>query len=99
MISTKARYALRVMLDLAQQPSDQYIPLKAIAERQNISEKYLEIILKNLVKAQFLKGVRGLRGTIKVPLYFRSSLFSSNFFKYPFFFINSSNVPISATFP
>ena len=62
MISTKARYALRVMLDLAQQPSDQYIPLKAIAQRQQISEKYLEIILKNLVKAQFLKGVRGKGG-------------------------------------
>ena len=62
MISTKARYALRVMLDLAQQPSDQYIPLKAIAQRQNISEKYLEIILKNLVKAQFLKGLRGKGG-------------------------------------
>ena len=62
MISTKARYALRVMLDLAQQPSDQYIPLKAIAQRQDISEKYLEIILKNLVKAQFLKGLRGKGG-------------------------------------
>ena len=62
MISTKARYALLVMLDLAQQPSDQYISLKAIAERQNISEKYLEIILKNLAKAQFLKGVRGKGG-------------------------------------
>ena len=62
MISTKARYALLVMLDLAQQPSDQYISLKAFAERQNISEKYLEIILKNLAKAQFLKGVRGKGG-------------------------------------
>ena len=62
MISTKARYALRVMLDLAQQPSDQYVPLKAIAQRQDVSEKYLEIILKNLVKAQFLKGLRGKGG-------------------------------------
>ena len=46
MISTKARYALRVMIDLAQHTADGYIPLKDIANRQEISEKYLEIILK-----------------------------------------------------
>ena len=44
MISTKGRYALRVMLDLAEQGMDAYIPLKDIAKRQEISEKYLEII-------------------------------------------------------
>ena len=41
MISTKGRYALRVMIDLAEHPSEGFIPLKAIAERQGISVKYL----------------------------------------------------------
>ena len=49
MISTKGRYALRVMLDLAMQDPERYIPLKEIASRQELSEKYLEIILKTLV--------------------------------------------------
>ena len=49
MISTKGRYALRVMIDLAQQNSDGYVPLKEIAEREQISKKYLEIIVKELV--------------------------------------------------
>ena len=47
-VSTKGRYALRVMIDLAEHPSDGYIPLREIAQRQEISEKYLEIILKLL---------------------------------------------------
>lgn len=62
MISTKGRYALRVMADLAQQPANTYIPLKDIAARQGISEKYLEIILKVLVKEKLLKGLRGKGG-------------------------------------
>lgn len=62
MISSKGRYALRVMIDLAQQNGDSYIPLKDIAERQNISKKYLEIIAKELVTAKFLKGVSGKGG-------------------------------------
>lgn len=62
MISTKARYALRVMADLAQHQQEGYIPLKDIAKRQEISEKYLEIILKSLVKSKMLKGVRGKGG-------------------------------------
>ena len=62
MISTKARYALRVMADLAQCQQEGYIPLKDIAKRQEISEKYLEIILKTLVKNKILKGVRGKGG-------------------------------------
>ena len=66
MISTKGRYALRVMLDLAQQDSEAYIPLKEIAERQGISEKYLEIILKVLVKEKLLKGLRGKGGGYKL---------------------------------
>lgn len=62
MISTKGRYALRVMLDLAGQPENTYTPLKEIAARQEISEKYLEIILKSLVKEKFLEGLRGKGG-------------------------------------
>lgn len=62
MISTKARYALRVMIDLAQNQQDGYIPLKDIAARQEISEKYLEIILKALVKGKIIKGLRGKGG-------------------------------------
>ena len=62
MISTKARYALRVMVDLANHQEDGYIPLKDIAARQEISEKYLEIIIKTLVKGRLLKGLRGKGG-------------------------------------
>lgn len=62
MISTKARYALRVMIDLAEHQDAGYIPLKDIAARQEISEKYLEIIIKILVKGKMLKGLRGKRG-------------------------------------
>ena len=62
MISTKGRYALRVMLDLAEHGNEGYIPLKDIAKRQNISDKYLESILKSLVKQKMLKGLRGKGG-------------------------------------
>ena len=62
MISTKARYALRVMIDLVQNQENGYVPLKDIARRQEISEKYLEIILKILVKGKILKGLRGKGG-------------------------------------
>lgn len=62
MVSTKGRYALRVMIDLAEHQAEGYIPLKAIARRQDISEKYLESILKSLVQSQFLTGVRGKGG-------------------------------------
>ncbi|MCR2024116.1 RrF2 family transcriptional regulator [Anaerotruncus colihominis] len=62
MISTKGRYALRVMIDLAEHQGEGYIPLKEIAQRQEISEKYLESILKVLVREHFLIGVRGKGG-------------------------------------
>ena len=62
LISTKGRYALRVMIDLAEHRSDGFIPLKVIAERQEISEKYLENIIKLLVKAKLLNGLRGKGG-------------------------------------
>lgn len=62
MISTKGRYALRVMVDLAFQNTLNYVPLKEITERQNISTKYLESILASLVKANFVVGIRGKGG-------------------------------------
>ncbi len=62
LISTKGRYALRVMIELARHPADEYIPLKQIADEQEISEKYLEIIIKNLVKAGYVVGLRGKGG-------------------------------------
>ena len=62
MISTKGRYALRVMIDLAEHPGDQYIPLKDIADRQMISKKYLEIIVKELVNGGYVSGVSGKGG-------------------------------------
>lgn len=62
LVSTKGRYALRVMADLAEHPSEGYVPLKEIAQRQGISEKYLEAIIKILVRAKLLGGVRGKGG-------------------------------------
>ena len=62
LISTKGRYALRVMVDLAEHPNENFIPLKVIANRQEISEKYLENIIKLLVRARFLNGLRGKGG-------------------------------------
>lgn len=61
-ISTKGRYALRVMIDLAEHPRESYIPLREIAQRQEISEKYLEIILKMLVRKKLVTGLRGKGG-------------------------------------
>ena len=58
-VSTKGRYALRVMIDLAEHQSEKYVPLKEVAARQEISEKYLENILKVLVQNGFLEGLRG----------------------------------------
>ncbi len=62
LISTKGRYSLRVMIDLAEHQADGYIPLRTIAERQDVSEKYLESIVKLLVKTNFLTGLRGKGG-------------------------------------
>ena len=62
LISTKGRYALRVMIDLAEHQADGFIPLKVIAQRQGISEKYLENIIKLLVKDKLLTGIRGKGG-------------------------------------
>ena len=62
MISTRGRYALRLLVDLAEQDSDRYITLREIADRQEISEKYLESIVKELVRIGFLEGLRGKGG-------------------------------------
>lgn len=66
MISTKGRYAIRVMLDLAQQDSNSYIPLKDIAARQELSKKYLEIIVKDMVSGGLLVGASGKGGGYKL---------------------------------
>lgn len=66
MISTKGRYALRIMIDLASQDPDKFIPLKDIAERQNISKKYLEIIIKDLVEGDLLISLSGKGGGYKL---------------------------------
>lgn len=66
LISTKGRYALRVMIDLAEHQTQGYIPLKEVAQRQDISEKYLESIIKLLVKANLLNGLRGKGGGYKL---------------------------------
>ena len=66
LISTKGRYALRVMIDLAEHQTDGYIPLKEVAQRQDISEKYLETIIRLLVKANILSGLRGKGGGYKL---------------------------------
>ena len=55
MISTKGRYALRLMVDLAEHQQENYMPLKEIAQRQELSEKYLESIIKLLVRCSFWK--------------------------------------------
>ena len=65
-LSTKGRYALRVMIDLSEHQSEKYVPLKEIAARQEISEKYLESIIKLLVKAGLLTGLRGKGGGYKL---------------------------------
>lgn len=61
-ISTKGRYALRMMLDLATHQKDGYVALKEIAQRQNISKKYLEQIVISLNQAKFLRSNRGFQG-------------------------------------
>ena len=62
LISTKGRYALRVMIDLAEHRSAEFISLREIAERQEISEKYLESIIRMLVKAKVVESLRGKGG-------------------------------------
>ncbi len=62
MITTKGRYALRVMIDLAEHDQGSYIPLKDISARQEISKKYLEIIMKDMVAGGLVAGASGKGG-------------------------------------
>ena len=62
MVSTKGRYALRVMLDLAEHADEGFIPLKDIALRQEVSKKYLEIIVRDLVGGKLIRGSSGKGG-------------------------------------
>ena len=61
-ISTKGRYGMRLMLDLALHQNGTYIPLKEVASRQELPEKYMEQIITPLSRAGYLKGVRGAQG-------------------------------------
>ena len=61
-VSTRGRYALRVLLDLAEHRSAAYIPMKDVTARQGISQKYIEQIMPVLVKAGFVEGVHGKGG-------------------------------------
>ena len=61
-VSTKGRYALRVMVSFAQRGREEYIPLKEIAEEEGISQKYLESIMTTLSKAGFVDAVHGKGG-------------------------------------
>ena len=65
-VSTKGRYALRVMIDMAEQNSDERTPLKEIAERQEISQKYIEAIMTMLSKNGFVEAVHGKGGGYKL---------------------------------
>ena len=66
MISTKGRYALRVMIDLAENNNGSYVPMKEVAKRQDISLKYLERIMPLLTKAGFVEAVHGKGGGYKL---------------------------------
>ena len=61
-VSTRGRYALRVLVDMAEHSEDSRIPLKEIAERQEISQKYIEAIMTLLSKNGFVDGVHGKGG-------------------------------------
>ena len=65
-VSTKGRYALRMMLDLALHNTGEYIALKDISARQEVSVKYLEQIFKQLKKAQLLISIRGKDGGYQI---------------------------------
>lgn len=68
LISTRGRYALYVLVDLAEHKDDGYIPLKEIAERQGISKKYMENILKTLVENGMLEGIKGKGGGYRLTM-------------------------------
>ena len=65
-ISTKGRYALRIMVDIAQNSRNDYVSIKSISERQNISNKYIEQIVSKLLKTDMLITYRGHTGGYKL---------------------------------
>lgn len=74
LISTRGRYALRALIDLAENSDDGYIPMRDIAERQEISLKYLERIIPVLTKNGIIEGVQGKGGgyrLVKTPAEYR----------------------------
>lgn len=74
LISTRGRYAIRVMLDLAEQNTDKYIPMKEVAKRQALSLKYIERIVPVLTKNGFIEGIHGKGGgyrLVKEPVEYR----------------------------
>lgn len=66
LISTRGRYALRVLIDLAEHQTESYIPMKDVAQRQGISLKYLEKILPVLTKNHYIEGIQGKGGGYKL---------------------------------
>lgn len=62
MISTRGRYAIRIMIDLAENDNGSYVPLKDIAKRQELSKKYLEIIVRDMVSGGLITGASGKGG-------------------------------------
>lgn len=68
LISTKGRYTLYVLIDLAKHMEDGYVPLKEIASRQGISKKYMENILKILVENKLLEGIKGKGGGYRLTM-------------------------------
>ena len=68
LISTRGRYALRILVDMAEHSFDKYTKLKDIAQRQEISEKYLESIVKTLVKNNIVVGLRGKGGGYRLAI-------------------------------
>lgn len=68
MISTRGRYAIRVMIDLAEHKEDGFIPLRDIAARQEISKKYLEIIMRDLVDKGMVTGISGKKGGYRLSV-------------------------------
>ena len=65
-VSTKGRYALRIMIDIAENGKNDYVSIKSISERQNISNKYIEQIVSKLLKANLLITYRGHTGGYKL---------------------------------
>lgn len=66
MVSTRGRYALRVMIDLAENAENGFVPLKDVAARQDISKKYLEIIMRDMVSGGLVEAASGKRGGYKL---------------------------------